>query len=150
MICRYTSLDADRARTCALLQDIGLVAGLYAVTDTRPGVAPPHVVDCMAMLDAGHETLSWYVAECWDLPREIQDVLAHHHELRVDGYAHPYCAVLLVASAVVAELGLELDIAGMPSRTPRPEQLREALETLGLSEMQFLLIRKQGRNALTG
>lgn len=150
VICRYTTLDADRARTCALMQDIGLIAGMYAITDTSPGVAPPHISDCAVMLDAGHETLSWYVAECWDLPREIKDVLANHHQVKMDGYPHPYCAVLVVAAAVVAELGLDLDIDGMPSRTPSPALLLEALDALGLTEVQFLLIRKQGRSVLTG
>lgn len=150
VVCRYTTLDANRARTCALLQDIGLIAGLYAIMDNAPGVAAPHVSDCMTMLDAGHETLSWYVAECWELPSEVQDVLAHHHDVRFNGYPHPYCAVLTVAQAVVAELGLELDVDGMPSRAPAAAALIEALEALGLSEMQFLLIRKQGRSALTG
>ncbi|HJN73869.1 MAG TPA: HDOD domain-containing protein [Myxococcota bacterium] len=150
VICRYTSLNADRARACALLQDIGLIAGLCALTDSAPGVAPPHISKCMRMLDAGHETLSWFVAECWGLPHELQDVLAAHHDVRVGGYRHPYCAVLVITQAVVAELGLDMSVDGMPCRTPESAQFVDALDALGLTEMQFLLIRKQSRSSLTG
>ncbi len=127
----------------AQLADVGLLAGAIVASELEQ----EPLVRSLPMLEAGHATLSWYLAQIWGLAPQLRDVLGHHHSLRVQGYAHPECAALIVATAVVEDMGLELRVRGLPHHSAASE-LAEALDALGLSATQFLLVRRAGREAL--
>jgi HD-like signal output (HDOD) protein len=145
LVGRYTTLSTERVQAQAQLADLGLLAG--AMVAAEIGSEP--LARVLPMLQAGHATLSWYLAQAWGLAPELRDVIGHHHGLRVEGYAHPECAALIVASAVVEDMGLELRVRGLPHLSAA-EELAEALEALGLTPRQFLLVRRAGREALMG
>ncbi|MCP4809671.1 MAG: HDOD domain-containing protein [Proteobacteria bacterium] len=149
-VAMYTTLDSARVATAALLAELGMAAGLMALCDIPEDQIVPEVAPMMDMLSAGQNTLGWFVADSWALPTELQTTIANGGALEISGHEHPVLAAILIARAVVAELGLELDLPGLDVRPPHPAMLVDALSALGLSDRQFLLIRRQVRESLMG
>lgn len=150
VVTMYTTLDSQQASTSALLSDLGLLVGLLALGDGPVTQRAPEVEPVIEMLAAGQDTLAWFAADAWALPAELQTIVANGHALEVNGHPHPTLAATMVGRAVVAELGLDLDLPGLIRATPHPAQLIDALAALGLTDRQFLLIRRQVRDALMG
>lgn len=150
IVTMYTTLDDQQASTAALMNDLGLLVGLLALGDGPVSQRAPEVEPVIEMLAAGQDTLAWFAADAWGLPAELQTILANGHALEVNGHPHPTLAAILVGRAVVAELGLDLDLPGLDRKPPHPVQLIAALTALGLTDRQFLLIRRQVRESLMG
>jgi HD-like signal output (HDOD) protein len=55
------------------------------------------------ILKKSHAEASMLVAKLWGLPADVQLVLAHHHTVSVQGYAHPTAAVIAIAELVLRE-----------------------------------------------
>ena len=144
----YTTLDGAQVATAALLSELGMAAGLMALCDGDGRV--PEVATVMDMLSAGQNTLGWFVADCWALPTELHTTISKAGAVEVNGYAHPTLAAIVIARAVVSEMGLDLDLPGLTTSAPHPAKLVEALSALGLTDRQFLLIRRQVRESLMG
>jgi HD-like signal output (HDOD) protein len=80
MVCRRAAVDADLAFICGLLHDVGFAGLLLAVKHVEGSAAPslsmlwPHV-------DHLHERASHLLVEHWGLPRDVVEVVGHHHHL---------------------------------------------------------------------
>lgn len=77
------------------------------------------------MLDAVHVDASGLLARRWELPAPIQEVVAHHHDVVVNGKAQQANAALVVAEQLCWEAGAGLlpppeDADPMSIATPEP------------------------------
>ena len=46
------------------------------------------------------------MAKMWQLPLEIQMVVGAHHQVLIEGFAHPLAATVCLANALAHERGL--------------------------------------------
>ena len=150
IVCRYASVDAEYAFLCGLLHDVGIAATLVALGDGQVKSVPDQrTVDGRALLwaaiEESHQKVSGLVAGLWKLPEEIKLVLAHHHQLNIDGFPHPMIAALLVAHGHSAALGAALGGGeGMPPGLDvvEPQQLARAQAALRLGPFQVQCIER--------
>lgn len=80
IVCRTAKVDEENAFLCGLLHDIGFAGLLFAVSNVEAEGSPP-LIQLWPEIDALHEQASRIVTELWQLPREIQEVVGHHHHL---------------------------------------------------------------------
>lgn len=123
-VCRRTRIDAEYAFVCGLLHDVGFAAGLLAVVEQPAWRRAPFEL-LAPVLDAVHADASGIVARLWKLPEGIQQVVATHHDVVVDGAPRPVNAALVVAEQLCWEAGAGMlpppdDADGMSLATPEP------------------------------
>lgn len=144
-----TAFDAEFAFLCGLLHDVGMAGCLLVMGDGRDqpdlGAAWPEV-------DAIHERASEVMARCWELPAEVQLVIAHHHQLSIQGYDHPVVAMLVIAEALAEAHGYHiigrtadgaeiLNVDGTPQ-----DRVHKAEAVLSLSDRDLdALLEKTGQ-----
>ncbi len=123
-ICRRTLVNAEYAFLCGLLHDVGFAAGLLAVVE-RPEWRRMPFQALAPVLDAVHADASGILARLWKLPEPIRQLVAHHHEVAVDGKPQQVNAALIVAEQLCWEAGAGLmpppeDADPMSIATPEP------------------------------
>jgi putative nucleotidyltransferase with HDIG domain len=123
-VCRRTNIDAEYAFLCGLLHDVGFVAGLLAVVD-HPTWRRAPLDAIMPVLDAVHADGSGLLAQLWKLPDSIRRVVAHHHDVVVEGRVEPTNAALVAAEQLCWEAGAGMlpppeDADPMSLATPEP------------------------------
>ncbi len=139
LIGRRTPLDSEYAFLCGLLHDVGIAGILLAMGDrARRGAAE----DCWLVwpaIDTVHERASARMVERWGLPPDIALVVRNHHDVVIDGYAHPLGAVVCLAEHLATTHGAaamgptgKTPSGHVVDRTP-PRRLDIAREALGLS-----------------
>lgn len=108
-LARRTSVFDEYSFLCGLLHDIGIAAGLIALSSgAKKGAIPPLAEVWPAVRDA-HEMASETVCRTWGLPPDVALVAGHHHECVVGGHVHPVAAVVALAEWSATELGHGLD-----------------------------------------
>lgn len=129
---RETALFDEHAFLCGLLHDVGIAASLIAIADATPrGQKPPAFEELWPALKDSHEKAGAQLARTWKLPAEIAMVIEHHHQLLIDGYPHPTCAVIEIANALAEEVDGSLFVESGPAK------LDKALELLNLSKADY-------------
>jgi len=123
-ICRRTLISAEYAFLCGLLHDVGFAAALLTVVEYPQWRKQPFQV-LAPVLDAVHVDASGILARLWNLPRPIQDLVAHHHDVQVDGKPSPANAMLVIAEQLCWEAGAGMlpppeDADPMSVSTPDP------------------------------
>ena len=129
-VCRRTLVNAEYAFLCGLLHDVGFAAALLAVVE-RPEWRRLPMETLSPVLDAVHVDASGLLARTWRLPPALQQLVAHHHDVVVNGRAEQANAALVVAEQLCWEAG-----AGMldppddadPYATATPEPPLEGLD----------------------
>jgi HD-like signal output (HDOD) protein len=111
-VCRRTLVDAEYAFLCGLLHDVG-IAGILLALAEDPRWKGVSFEELTPVLEEVHAEASGILCRVWKLAEAIQDVVANHHDVTVDGRAEPVRAALVVAEQLVWEAG-----AGM---LPPPE-----------------------------
>jgi len=104
LLLRQLRIEAAHGFMCGLLHDIGFGAGLLAAMERVEWRRLP-AQQLERVLDAVHVDASGIVARLWKLPEPIQQVLASHHEIAVDGKPLPLNAALIVAEQLCWEAG---------------------------------------------
>jgi putative nucleotidyltransferase with HDIG domain len=129
-VCARTRLDAEYAFLCGLLHDVGYAAALLALADDDRWRAAGFE-KLAPVLDEVHDEASGLLARLWDLPVQIQVVVANHHDLTVDGRPQPLCAALVLAEQLCWEAGCGLEPPppdANPLATTMPEAPIEGLD----------------------
>jgi len=120
-LCRRSSLEAEHAFLCGLLHDVGIAACLLALCDDpRAGTVPFEALG--GVIEEVHEEASGVVTRLWNLPAEIQRVVASHHGLGGGSAPDPVNALLVVAEHLAGEVGAAAsgpgDRSGAPAAPP--------------------------------
>lgn len=131
-------LDGESAFTAGVLHDLGQVLlaarfpRAYRVVSQlqeRQGIG---WVEAEEALGLDHQELGLYLAEHWNLPPMLTEVIGRHHQPNA-GLAHfPMVAVVYLADWVARE---EEDLeAGRPSAQPEEETWAACLAAVGLDQ----------------
>ncbi len=112
-VARLADQDAPYAYLCGLMHDLGLIAALIALADQHAGARPDLELAWPALLEV-HEGATRLVAEAWELPPELVDVVADHHQpdLAFVGERGALIAGLVVAELLAQQEGAGLNVPG--------------------------------------
>jgi HD-like signal output (HDOD) protein len=92
IVCRRAAIDAELAFICGLLHDVGFAGLLLAVKHVEGSAAPP-LAPLWPHVDQLHERASYLLVERWGLPRDVVEVVGHHHHLHTGPTARVAAAV---------------------------------------------------------
>lgn len=148
VVCRSAGLPTAEAFLCGLLSDVGLAVGLMVLGERTRGPTRPDLSLVWPSLIEIHEQLSARMAARWNLAPETAFVLANHHDLRVDGEAHPMIAALIVAEGLAERLGARFPNPPEATSVPRISYEDEAREALGLNEARVDALMREGSKVL--
>jgi HD-like signal output (HDOD) protein len=143
---RYTPMEAEFAFLCGLLHDVGFACSLLALADSRGGPRPD-LAFAWPVVDGMHEEASGLIARLWNLPPEVQHVVSHHHQIVLQGYVHPLCAVVCLGDHLADELGFQVsdEEAGLRLDVSGEATLARARAELRLGDPQLELIGKDAK-----
>lgn len=160
LVCDYSPIDGDFAFMAGLMHDVGIAGTLLALSDQagRKG-APPSLVAIWPALDRVHQQAAEIMADHWGLPPEIKLAIGAHHQVMIQGHAHPLAATVAIADDLAHELGsgvvptekdegrmseLERDCVRSHSGVDRSSAntLEQARNALQLNEQQLGLIQQ--------
>lgn len=135
-ICRRIGIQHEYAFLVGLLHDIGIAAAVITIGETVK--RPPPFKTIWPAVDAAHEFASGRLGILWQLPEEVTDVIAHHHNFVVDGHPNPVGAVVCLADQLAIDLGVGFE--------PVNEQLlAHATESLFLKDVDLKHIKEEAR-----
>lgn len=148
LVSSFTSIASEYAFLCGLLHDVGIAAALILLGEdkkTASGVDP--MMLAMALQQC-HQEASAVVARIWKLPTDIQLVLGHHHDVVIDGYAHPLAAVVAVAEDLARDFGMGVVINGQPCDNTSDHALMQARNAVGFDKHRMDKVRDEARKLL--
>lgn len=132
IVCQRTAVDDDHAFLCGLLHDVGLAAGIIAVSEeSAPGL---DFESAKTAIFEVHEVAGRRLAELWRLPTEIALVMGNHHGAQP--LPSQTAAAVALADQLVTECGAGIDECFAPEVSAaavarlglRPDELRELRE----------------------
>lgn len=103
LVCRHAKIDAEHAFLCGLLHDIGFAGLLFAISNIESEASPP-LIQLWPDIDRLHEQASRLITELWQLPREIQELVGHHHHLHT-GETSRVAAAICIADKLSERFG---------------------------------------------
>jgi putative nucleotidyltransferase with HDIG domain len=148
-IAKLTPVPLEYAFLCGLLHDIGAAAALHLLgeggSNAGAGALSSDVLE--VVLGKAHADASQLVAKLWALPGDVQIVLANHHAVTIQGYAHPTAAIIAIAERAISEE------AGKGMKPPAWDHTREAAlmaarDALSLSARSLDAVKKDTRTIL--
>jgi HD-like signal output (HDOD) protein len=92
IVCKHAKIDEESAFLCGLLHDIGFAGLLFAVSNIEAEDSPP-LIQLWPDIDALHEQASRLVTQLWQLPKDMQEVVGHHHHLHTGGTSRVAAAI---------------------------------------------------------
>jgi len=151
IVCNHSDVDGEYAFMAGLLHDVGIAGTLLALSERRgPKSGPPDLISVWPAVDRVHPRAGQLMAEHWGLSEDLQRVLSAHHQVLVEGEAHPLSATVCVADHLARELGhglvleakegddddFHLDCVRSHTNvdTSSPRTLEHAREALGIDE----------------
>ena len=167
IVCKYTALEAEFAFMAGLMHDVGIAGTLLALSDAKGRrKTPPNLISIWPAVDRVHQRAGELMAKHWDLPADIQMAIAAHHQVMIQGQAHPLASALAVANELTHELGVgvipklgaslgsmsedEADCVRAHTSVDRSgdKTLEHARTALGLDEKAMGLIREEAEVAV--
>lgn len=148
-IAKLTPVPLEYAFLCGLLHDVGAAAALHLLGEggSNAGAGPLTADVLEIVLGKAHAEASQLVAKLWALPGDVQLVLANHHTVTVQGYAHPTAAIIAVAErAITEESGKSAKLLAWDNT--REQALMAARDALSLSARSLDAVKKDTRNIL--
>jgi len=103
IVCRHARVEEENAFLCGLLHDIGFAGLLFAVSHIEAEGSPP-LNQLWRDIDAIHERASKTITELWQLPRDIQEIVGHHHHLHT-GETSQIAAAINIADRLSERFG---------------------------------------------
>jgi len=167
IVSKYTAIEAEFSFMAGLLHDVGIAGTLLAVSETKERrKAPPDLISIWPAVDRVHQRAGELMATHWALPPDIRFALSAHHQVLIQGHAHPLAATVAIANELASELGAGVipkpndspkGIRGderdylrahtAVDRTPAPT-LAHARKALGIEEATLSLIREEGQRMM--
>lgn len=163
VVCKYTAIEGEFAFMAGLLHDVGIAGTLLALSDRKGRrKKAPELISIWPAVDRVHQRAGQLMAEQWQLPIDLQYAISAHHQVLVDGHAHPLAATVSLANDLAHELGSgvvpklddqveemsEVEKACLVSHTNvdrcGEKTLARAAEALGIGEPQIENIRRDG------
>jgi HD-like signal output (HDOD) protein len=92
IVCKHAKIDEENSFLCGLLHDIGFAGLLFAVSNIEAEDSPP-LIQLWPDIDALHEQASRLVTQLWQLPKDMQEVVGHHHHLHTGGTSRVAAAI---------------------------------------------------------
>jgi len=167
LVCKYTEIEGEYAFMAGLLHDVGIAGTLLALSERKgPRAAPPDLIAIWPAVDRVHQRAAELMADHWDLPADIKLVVGAHHQVIIQGHAHPLAATVCLAEDLAHELGrgvipkegdrvaamsaLEKDCVRSHTGVDRssPKTLEHAREALRLGDSQLELIRGEAEQLI--
>lgn len=167
LVCKYTEIEGEYAFMAGLLHDVGIAGTLLALSDRKGRrKTPPDLIAIWPAVDRVHQRAAEIMGKHWELPPDIQLAIANHHQVMVQGHAHPLAATVCLANDLAHEVGagvipkegdrvremtaLEKDCVRSHTSVDRStDKTREhAREALRLSEAQMELIQGEAEELL--
>ena len=171
LISRYTTIEGDYAFLAGLLHDVGIAGTLLAFCErfaSKPGRRrPPDLIAIWPALDRVHEQAAELMGKHWSLPPDLQMAIGAHHQVMIQGFAHPLAATVALANELAHDLGhglvleetdatptmteLERDCLGSHTEIDKstPKSLEHAREALRIGEAQQQLIEREAAGLLS-
>lgn len=146
LVCRSSDTRDPHAFLCGLFHDVGFAAALLSIARVEPD--PPSLHRIWRDIVAVHEVAGRIVAQCWQLPDSICDVIANHHGVQVERRSNTVAA-LIVADALSQEFGADvvgpIDAAGTLETADGVDvaEHQAALALLGFGEAAFERLRQE-------
>ncbi|MCP5067941.1 MAG: HDOD domain-containing protein, partial [bacterium] len=153
LLCKHVAdVEGEYAFLCGLLHDVGIAATLIALSDAGPKKKAPDLVAIWPAIDRVHAQAGQLIAELWDLPEQIRQVIGCHHQVLVEGKPNRLAAVICIADQIARDRGhgltpqdgenvagvSELEAACLESHgavdSSMPKTLEQAREALDLTE----------------
>ena len=167
IVSKYTAIEAEFSFMAGLLHDVGIAGALLALSDNKGRrKAPPELISIWPAVDRVHQRAGELMASHWALPPDIRFALSAHHQVLIQGHAHPLAATVAIANEIAIELGAgvtpkanessdgirgdERDCLGAHTEVDRSAAptLAQACKALGLEEATLSLIREEGKKML--
>ncbi len=148
LVSSFTPIASEYAFLCGLLHDVGLAAALILLGEdkkTSSGIDP---VMLAVALQQCHQEASAVVARLWKLPMDVQLVLGHHHDVVIDGHAHPLAAVVAVAEELTRDFGMGVVINGQRCDCTSDHALMYAHHAVGFDKNMMERVREEARKLL--
>jgi HD-like signal output (HDOD) protein len=169
-VSEYIAPEGDYAFLVGLLHDVGIAGTLLALShqtsSQRRRKAPPDLIAIWPAVDRVHEQAAQEMAKHWRLPADLQIAIGAHHQVLIEGFAHPPSATIAVANELAHDLGygilpneqtrletmtvLERDCVSSHTSVDRstPKTLEHAQTALQLGEEQMSLIAADATSVL--
>jgi HD-like signal output (HDOD) protein len=167
VVCRYTPVEAEFSFMAGLLHDVGIAGTLLALSDDKKRrKAPPDLVSIWPAVDRVHQRAGELMAGHWALPPDIGFALGAHHQVLIQGYAHPLAATVALANELAHELGAGVIPKEDDAADARSDEGRDCLRAhtgvdrgsaatlahargaLGIEEATLALIRKEAEGVI--
>ncbi len=160
IVCKYTPIEGEFAFMAGLLHDVGIAGTLLALSDRKgKRETPPDPIAIWPAVHRVHERAGELMAEHWQLPADLKLCISNHHQVLIQGHAHPLAATACVADDMAHDLGfgvipkegeaveamteLERDCVSAHTGVDRSgaKTLEQAREALQLDDAQIALVR---------
>ena len=162
IVCKYTALEAEFAFMAGLMHDVGIAGTLLALSDSKGRrKTPPDLISIWPAVDRVHQRAGELMAKHWELPADIQLAISAHHQVMIQGHAHPLSSVVTLANELAHMLGTgvipkvedaltemteaEADCVRAHTNVDRTgaKTIGHAREALGLDDKAMGLIREE-------
>lgn len=131
LVSTFTPIAAEYAFLCGLLHDVGMAATLIVLGEEKETAAGMDPLMLSMILQQSHQEASGIVARLWRLPMDVQLVLAHHHDVVIQGMAHPLAAIVAIAEQLTGAVGFPVIVGGEKCDLTLDSPLMQARATLG-------------------
>jgi HD-like signal output (HDOD) protein len=149
MVSSFTSLASEYAFLCGLLHDVGIAAVLIVLGEQKRTQAGFEPATLAMALQQCHQEASAVVSGLWKLPADVTLVLAHHHDVMIDGRAHPLAAVVALAEDLTRDVGLGIMIDGHDCDVTSDQVLAHARNALGFDSARMEKLRQEAKKLLS-
>ncbi len=168
-VSRHTPIEGEFAFMAGLLHDVGIAGTLLALSDKKGRrQRPPDLISIWPAVDRVHQRAGEIMATHWELPMDIRLALSAHHQVMLQGHAHPLAATVAIANELAHELGAGVIPKADTKLTEMTEEerdcvrahtsvdrsglstLEQARRALGLEAATVLLIREEAEGVLNG
>ncbi|MCH7600675.1 MAG: HDOD domain-containing protein [Myxococcales bacterium] len=106
VVSKYSPMDGDYAFLAGLLHDAGIAGTLLALSDNKgKRKTPPDLIAIWPAVDRVHTRAAELMADHWNLPPDIKLVMRNHHQVILEGHAHPLAATVCLADDLAHSLG---------------------------------------------